>query len=182
MLTNAARLSTVPAGARLAPMDRRIRVSHLAPRYSPTNAGAVNEALLFAQSNLAAVSFASGVHRSAPGVRSGLGNYSTDHERRPIMITFDETVTGTLDQLEPELRARGYVAVRTMAGPIDLAVFDPYGMRKVGSVNIKSERWAHHIYRGTLADVNGRPYLADAKRPEPPFVGGLFELLTTLEL
>ena len=47
----------------------------------------------------------------------------------------------------------------------------------------QSERWAHHIYRGILAQSGDVFYLADAtadghaKTPEAPFVGGLFELL-----
>jgi len=92
-------------------------------------------------------------------------------------IRFDDSVTGTLDELEPILRSQGFTAIQTMAGSIDLAAFDPYGMRRVGSVNIKTERWAHHVYRGTLAYVGETPYLADAKRPTAPFVGGMFPLL-----
>jgi hypothetical protein len=93
-------------------------------------------------------------------------------------IRFDNTIPiGNLDELEPILRAMGFTAVRTMAGRIDLTAFDPYGMRRLGSVNIKTERWAHHVYRGQLAYVGETAYLADAKRPDPPFVGGLFELL-----
>lgn len=97
----------------------------------------------------------------------------------PVELT---GLTGTLDEMEPLLRARGFVAVRTMAGPIDLAAFDPYGMRRIGSVNIQSERWAHHIYKGRLAFIEDRPYLADAERPSPGFLGGLFPLLTQAEV
>ena len=86
-------------------------------------------------------------------------------------------LTGTLDELEPQLRAMGFSAVQTMAGPIDLAVFDPYGMRRLGSVNIQTDRWTHHIYRGCLAYVGDVPYIADAKRPAPGFYGGLFPLV-----
>ena len=95
-------------------------------------------------------------------------------------ITLTE-LTGTLDELEPQLRDRGYVAVRTMAGPQDLATFDPYGMRRIGSPNIQSEKWAHHVYRGRLAFVGTTAYLADAERPSPGFYGGLFPLLTAGE-
>lgn len=94
-------------------------------------------------------------------------------------LTFDHTLTpGTLDEMEPALRARGFVAIRMMSGPIDLADADPYGMRRVGSVNIQSEKWAHHIYRGRLARSGDTWYLADEQEPTPGFVGGLFELLT----
>ncbi len=99
-------------------------------------------------------------------------------ERAPILL--HEAITGTMDELEPILRARGFVAVRTMAGALDLAAFDPYGMRRIGSVNIQSERWAHHVWRGVLAsDVTGAYYLTDAKRAEPGsiFVNGLFPLV-----
>lgn len=61
-------------------------------------------------------------------------------------------------------------------------MFDPYGMRRIGSVNIQSEEWAHHVYRGRFAEIDGTPYLADAKRPEPGFYGGLFPLLTAEDL
>lgn len=86
-------------------------------------------------------------------------------------------ITGTLDDMEPALRALGYTAIQMMAGPVDLAIADPYGMRRLGSVNIQSERWAHHIWRGRLIVVNGTPYLTDAKSAEPPFLNGLFPLL-----
>lgn len=103
-------------------------------------------------------------------------------------MTFDPSIAGTLDSIEPALRARGYVAVRTMAGPIDLSTFDPYGMRRLGSVNIQSEKWIGSIYHGILATVDGKPYLADAteegepRRAESPFVCGLFPLLTAEEV
>ena len=87
--------------------------------------------------------------------------------------------TGTLDELEPGLRAAGYTHVETMGGRIDLSTFDPYGMRRVGSVNIQSERWADHVWRGRLAYVDGRPYLTDARTPAPdsPFLSGFFPLV-----
>lgn len=92
-------------------------------------------------------------------------------------------ITGTLDEMEPALRALGFTALQMMSGPIDLAVVDPYGMRRLGSVNIQSERWAHHIWQGRYVEINGRPYLTDAKRADPAltgsqfFVNGLFPLL-----
>lgn len=90
-------------------------------------------------------------------------------------------IIGTLDELEPILRDRGYTAVRTMAGSIDLAQFDPYGMRRPGSINLQG-RWAlpERAVRLALAFIDGRPYLADAQPPAAgsPFVGGLFPLIT----
>lgn len=86
------------------------------------------------------------------------------------------THIGTIDELEPVLRSLGFTAAITMAGPVDLATWDPYGARRVGSINIQSERWAHHVYRGCLAYVDGKPYIVDAKEPEPPFLGGMFPL------
>ena len=60
--------------------------------------------------------------------------------------------TGTLDELEPVLRSLGFTGVRTMGGPIDLAEFDPYGMRRPGSINLQG-RWAQpeRAVRLTLA-------------------------------
>lgn len=90
----------------------------------------------------------------------------------------DTGITGTLDELEPILRSRGYSKVITMAGPIDLSTFDPYGMRRAGSVNLRG-KWADdkHAYRGMLAYVDGRPYLADLPlNLGAPFVRGLFPL------
>ncbi len=89
---------------------------------------------------------------------------------------------GTLDELEPILRSRGFVAVRTMAGPIDLSAFDPYGMRRIGSVNIQSEKWADHVFKGCLAFYQDRPYLAGLKVATGGFVDGLFPLLTVEDL
>jgi hypothetical protein len=89
----------------------------------------------------------------------------------------NECLTGTMDELEPALRSLGYTGVLTMAGPIDLAAIDPYGMRRVGSVNIQSEKWAHHVYRGRFVEKDGKAYLVDAKQAEPPFMTGLFELI-----
>lgn len=93
------------------------------------------------------------------------------------MLTFDETITGTLDEMQPLLEERGYHAALTMAGPIPLSDLDPYGMRRLGSVNIRTEQWASHIYRGVLAFDEGKAFLADAKRPTGNFVGGLYELV-----
>lgn len=80
----------------------------------------------------------------------------------------------TLDELEPALRAKGFTALQMMSGPIDLADVDPYGARRVGSVNIQSERWAHHVWRARYVEINGRPYLTDAKRVDPPLTGSQF--------
>lgn len=87
-------------------------------------------------------------------------------------------LTGTMDELEPALRARGFVAVQTMAGPIDLSTFDPYGMRRSDSPNIRGV-WLNSIFRGCLAYAGDVAYLA-GKEPEngSAFVGGLFPLLT----
>lgn len=92
-------------------------------------------------------------------------------------VVRDESIVGTMDELEPILRARGYTAVRTMAGPIDLAAFDPYGMRRVGSVNIQTERWASHVWRGCFATYEGRPYLTEAKVASNGFLNGMFPLI-----
>lgn len=105
-------------------------------------------------------------------------------------MTTDQTthvvtdIHGTLDEMEPRLRdEHGITHARTMAGPQPLSTFDPYGMRRIGSVNIQSERWAHHIYRGVLVFIDGRPYLADAnpdgtvRHATPPLVNGLFPLM-----
>lgn len=93
-------------------------------------------------------------------------------------MRFDETFpVGTLDELEPALRAAGFVGVETMAGTLDLAAFDPYGMRRIGSVNIKTERWAAHIWRGRLAYVGEVAYLTDATPATPPFINGMFPLV-----
>ncbi len=86
-------------------------------------------------------------------------------------------IAGTLDEMEPLLRDAGFTGVQTMAGVIDLSEMDPYGMRRVGSVNIQTEKWAHHVYRGKLVYIEGAPYLADEKTPTPPFLGGLFPLV-----
>lgn len=94
-----------------------------------------------------------------------------------IKTETETPVAGTLDDMEPGLRALGFTGVETMGGVIDLAAFDPYGMRRVGSVNIQTEKWAHHIYRGRLVYINGKPYLSDEKHPAPPFLGGLFPLV-----
>jgi len=65
-----------------------------------------------------------------------------------------------------------------MAGPLDLATFDPYGMRRPGSVNLQG-RWAlpEKAVRLCLAYWGDKPYLADAKPPSEGFLGGLFPLL-----
>lgn len=86
-------------------------------------------------------------------------------------------ITGTLDEMEPKLREAGFTAVQTYGGRMDLADFDPYGMRRVGSINIKTEKWAHHVWRGKFVQINDKPYLTDAKEPEGPFCAGLFPLL-----
>lgn len=93
-----------------------------------------------------------------------------------------ENWTGTLDELEPGLRALGFTALQMMSGPIDLAEADPYGARRVGSVNIQTERWAHHVWRALYVEIDGRPYLTDAKMvTDPPlsepFGFGLFPLI-----
>lgn len=116
-----------------------------------------------------------GEYRRSIGANNLQSYASTLRAQRTRLVR--TALTGTLDELEPELRARGYTAVRTMGGPLDLSVFDPYGMRRLGSVNIQSARWAHHIYRGTLAFMGGKAYLVDATIAEPPFVNGAFELL-----
>jgi hypothetical protein len=87
------------------------------------------------------------------------------------------TITGTLDEMEPALRAAGFVAIRMMSGDIDLSTADPYGMRRVGSVNIPTERWAHHVWRGRVVEIAGIVYLTDAKPASPGFLNGLFELV-----
>lgn len=94
-------------------------------------------------------------------------------------MTRDYTISGTMDEMEPLLRQRGFTAVQTMGGNLDLADFDPYGMRRVGSINIRSEKWAHHVYRGVLATDGQTWYLADAKLAEAPFLNGLFPLVSS---
>lgn len=86
-------------------------------------------------------------------------------------------LAGTLDDLEPKLRALGFTAVRMMSGPVDLAQADPYGMRRVGSPNIPTAQWAHHVWQGRYVEIDGRPYLTDVEAASPPFVNGLFPLL-----
>ena len=86
-------------------------------------------------------------------------------------------VRGTLDEMEPQLRALGFNSVETLGGAVGLGDFDPYGMRRVGSVNIQSERWAHHIYRGRLVYKDGKAYLLDEKEAVAPFVAGCFPLI-----
>jgi hypothetical protein len=87
------------------------------------------------------------------------------------------TLRGTLDAIEPALRARGFTALRMMSGPVDLAMADPYGMRRVGSVNIPTDKWAHHVWQAEYIEIDGRPYLTDAEPATPPFVNGLFPLI-----
>lgn len=84
---------------------------------------------------------------------------------------------GTLDELEPALRAAGFTHVRTFGGPVSLADFDPYGCRRASSINRPP---AHLLWRGRYVEHNGMPYLADDPPGgiTPPFVGGLFPLLS----
>ena len=95
------------------------------------------------------------------------------------MIERTETV-GTVDDLEPILRELGYTHVETMAGPIDLAMFDPYGKRRIGAINLRGNGWGpEHVWRGRLAYVDGKAYLTDARTPAPdsPFLSGFFPLV-----
>lgn len=94
----------------------------------------------------------------------------------------EHSITGTLDEMEPALRALGFTAIRMMSGAVDLADADPYGMRRIGSVNIQSERWAHHIWRGRYVEIAGVPYLTDADQAAPGFVNGLFPLVRAGEV
>lgn len=93
------------------------------------------------------------------------------------MTTHDD-VAGTLAEMLPQLRALGFVGVRTMGGPIPFETFDPYGLGRAGSVNWRKpgDEW-----RGALAeDAAGRWYLVDVPkdgRPVAfPFVLGAFPL------
>lgn len=90
-------------------------------------------------------------------------------------------ISGTLDEMEPRLRALGFTGLRMSSGVADLAVADPYGMRHIGSVNIHGEKDAHHVWRGVLAQASrtGRWYLTDQREATSPLINGLFELVTS---
>ena len=93
-------------------------------------------------------------------------------------MTKHEDVAGTLAEMLPQLRALGFVGVRTMGGHIPFETFDPYGLSGPGG---KNWRKAEDTWRGVLAeDAAGRWYLLDVpKDGRPvvfPFVLGAFPL------
>lgn len=95
-----------------------------------------------------------------------------------MIRTAPTTPIGTLDELEPILRARGFSHVRTMAGPMDLAEFNPYGIRRPRVFASFTDR----AWVGTILEIEGETYLADAREASAPFLRGLFPLLTPSQL
>jgi hypothetical protein len=81
-------------------------------------------------------------------------------------------IKGTLDEMEPALLAAGFTSVKTLAGALPLAKFDPYGMRRETSVNGSTGAW-----QGKFIEIDGNAYLTDAKPATLPFINGLFPLL-----
>jgi hypothetical protein len=88
----------------------------------------------------------------------------------------EHVIIGTLDEIEPKLRALGFSGVQTMAGVIALDAFHPYGNRNETSVNYRS---TSPVYRGVLEYCGEQAYLCDAYRGpgDSPFLRGMFPLV-----